>query len=278
MEVPRAGDGRRHERGTVLVTGGSRGIGRELARRFARDGHPLVLAAREQESLSEARADLEEAGAPSVRPLSVDLARPGAGRRLHGELEDCSPPVEVVVNNAGFSTHGAFHRADADAQAAMVRVMVEAPTELSRRFLAGMVERDRGGILNVASTAAFQPGPKQAVYFAAKSYLVSLTQAVAHELRDTSVRVSVLCPGPTATEFQRRAGMEEVRLAGGGPVRLMTPETVAEVGYRGWKEGRRVVIPGAANRLAAAGVRLLPDGVTMRLVDWLESSPGEGGG
>lgn len=259
--------------GTALVTGGSRGIGLELARRFAADGHPLALVARDGESLVAARRELLRSGAPSVTLVSADLADPGAARGVHRELEGSEPPVEVVVNNAGFGTHGSFHGSDPGAQRDMIRVMVEAPTELSRRFLDGMVERDRGGILNVASTAAFQPGPRQAVYFAAKSYLLSFTQAVAYELDDTSLLVSVLCPGPTATGFQERAGMEHVRLGGKGGVRMMSPERVAAAGYRGWKEGRRVVVPGVLNRIAAAGARLAPDGLSMRLVDWLERPP-----
>lgn len=263
--------------GSVLVTGGSRGIGLELARRFAADGHPLVLVARDEEALAEARRQLESEGSPSVRCLSVDLAEPGAPHRVYREVAGSSPPVEVVVNNAGFSTHGPFHRSAVGAQGDMVRVMIEAPTRLSRLFLEGMVERDRGGILNVASTAAFQPGPRQAVYFAAKSYLLSFTQAVAHELDGTSVRVSVLCPGPTGTDFQERAEMDGVRLGGEGPVPLMSPGRVAEVGYRGWRDGQRVVIPGALNRIGAVGARLTPDGLNMRVVDWLQRPPGQRG-
>lgn len=267
------GRGRRGDRGTVLVTGGSRGIGLELARRFADDGHPLVLAARDEGRLEAARRELEEEGSPRVGCLSVDLSDPAAPGRLHRELEDRSPPVDVVVNNAGFSTHGPFHRSDARAQTEMARVMVTALTELSRRFVAGMVERDRGGILNVASTAAFQPGPKQAVYFASKSYVLSFTQAVAHELAETSLRISVLCPGPTATDFHERAGMDDVRMAGEGAVPRMTAGQVAEAGYRGWREGRRVVIPGALNRVGAVAARLAPASVSMSLVDWLQREP-----
>ncbi len=268
------GAGRREDPGTVLVTGGSRGIGLEIARRFAADGHPLALVARDREALEAARGELTEQGSPGVRILSEDLSEPGAPGRVFRELEEVSPPVDVVVNNAGFSTHGPFHRADPAAQVDMVRVMVEAPTELSRRFLEGMVERDRGGLLNVASTAAFQPGPLQAVYFAAKSYVVSFTQAVAHELGDTSLRISVLCPGPTATDFQERAGMDEVRLGGKGALPLMGAGRVAEVGVRGWEEGRRVIVPGLLNRAGALGARLAPDALNMRVVEWLQRSPG----
>lgn len=257
----------------VLVTGGSRGIGLEIARRFAADGHPLALVARDRGDLESAAGELARLGSPGVRILPADLSEPGAPGRVYRELTESSPPVDVVVNNAGFSTHGPFHRADAAAQVDMVRVMVEAPTALSRRFLADMVDRDRGGLLNVASTAAFQPGPRQAVYFAAKSYLVSFTQAVAHELADTALRISVLCPGPTATGFQERAGMDEVRLAGKGALSLMSAGRVAEIGVRGWKEGRRVVVPGFLNRAGVLGARLAPDGLAMRLVDWLQSAP-----
>lgn len=262
--------------GSVLVTGGSRGIGLELARRFAADGHPLILVARDEEALEEARREMEGEGSPAVRCLSLDLAKEGARRRVYGEAAGASPPVDVVVNNAGFSTHSPFHRSEVGAQADMVRVMVEAPTRLSRRFLEGMVERDRGGILNVASTAAYQPGPRQAVYFAAKSYLLSFTQAVAHELSDTALRVSVLCPGPTGTDFQERAEMDGVRLGGKGPVSLMRPGRVAEIGYSGWRDGQRVVIPGIMNRVGAVGARLSPDGLNMRVVDWLQRPPGQG--
>lgn len=257
-------------RGIALVTGGSRGIGLELARRFAADGYPLALVARDEEALSAAGRELEEAGSPAVRTLSVDLAEPGGADRVCRSLTEAEPPVDVVVNNAGFSTHGPFHASDPEAQAEMVRVLVEAPTVLSRRFLPRMIGRGCGGILNVASTAAFQPGPRQAVYFASKAYVVSFTKAVAHELRDSPVRVSVLCPGPTDTDFQGRAGMEETRLGGRGGVRLMSAERVAEAGYRGWRAGERTVVPGVANRLGAIGARLVPDAVNLRLVDWLE--------
>lgn len=257
-------------RGTVLVTGGSRGIGLELARRFAADAHPVVLLARDEEKLRAARDEVTDAGAPRARTLSADLAEPGAAEGVARRLDGIDPPVDVVVNNAGFSTHGPFHAADPDAQTAMVRVMVEAPTVLSRRFLDGMVERDRGGLLNVASTAAFQPGPRQAVYFAAKSYLVSFTQAVAHELRETSLRVSALCPGPTSTDFLERSGVDEVRLGTDDLVPQMSPERVAEAGYRGWREGRRVVVPGSLNRLGALGARLAPDALNLRILDWLQ--------
>ncbi len=263
--------------GSVLVTGGSRGIGLELARRFAADGHPLVLLARDEGALERARREMEDEGSPAVRCLSVDLAEEGAPRRVHRELAEASRPVDVVVNNAGFSTHGPFHRSDVGVQRDMIRVLVEAPTELARRFLEGMIDRDRGGILNVASTAAFQPGPRQAVYFAAKAYILSFSRAVAYELAGTSVRVSVLCPGPTATDFQERAGMDEVRLGGEGPVPMMSPERVADVGYRGWREDEQVVIPGVMNRLGAVGARLMPDGLNMRLVDWLQRPPAQGG-
>lgn len=270
MEAETSRESSSGEKGTVLVTGGSRGIGLELARRFAADAHPVVLLARDEEKLREARAQVEEAGAPEVGTLSLDLAEPGAVDRIERRLEGVDPPVDVVVNNAGFSTHGRFHESDAHAQAAMVRVMVEAPTALSRRFLEGMVERDRGGLLNVASTAAFQPGPRQAVYFAAKSYLLSFTEAVAHELRGTDLRVSALCPGPTATDFLERSGVDQVRLGADGAISLMEPGRVAAAGYRGWREGRRVVVPGLLNRLGALGARLAPGGVNLRVVDWLQ--------
>lgn len=260
-------------RGTVLVTGGSRGIGLELARLFAADGHPLALVARDVDRLEEARGELEDAGAPSVGTLSADLAEAGAAERVWRSLRSVEPPVDVVVNNAGFGTHGPFQASDPEAQVEMVRVMVEALTVLCRRFVDGMMTRERGGILNVASTAAFQPGPRQAVYFASKAYVVSFTKAVAHELRNTPVRVSVLCPGPTETAFQERAGMEETRLGGRGAVSLASPERVAEAGYRGWREGRRMVVPGLTNRLGAVGARLAPDALNMRVVDWLERAP-----
>lgn len=266
-----AGPGEVH--GTVLVTGGSRGIGLEIARRFAAEGHPLALVARDRADLESTREELARLGSPGVRILPEDLSEAGAAGRVFRELDEISPPVDVVVNNAGFSTHGPFHRSDRAAQVDMIRVMVEAPTELARRFLVDLVDRDRGGLLNVASTAAFQPGPRQAVYFAAKSYLVSFTQAVAHELAGTSLRISVLCPGPTATAFQERAGMDEVRLGGKGALPLMSAARVAEIGVRGWKEGRRVVVPGFLNRAGALGARLAPDGLSMRVVDWLQSAP-----
>ena len=247
----------------ALITGASTGIGYEFAKLFARDGYGLVLVARDEPRLAQVKAELEEQYHAPVKIISKDLARPQAPEELFAELGREGAAIDILVNNAGFGTHGLFAEADPASQLQMMQVNMAALTHLTRLVLPGMVARRSGKILNVASTAAFQPGPLMAVYYATKAYVLSFSEALANELQGTGVRVTVLCPGPTRTEFQRRAGVEETKLMTG---QVMGARAVAVAGYRGLMAGTTVVIPGMRNRLLAFAVKYLPRPLVIRAV------------
>ena len=240
--------------GTALITGASGGIGLELARVFAEHGHDLVLVARSVEKLEALAAELEARHPIRARALAADLREPEAPARIESSV--AGETIDVLVNNAGFGLLGPFATTDLAAERDMIQVNVTALVELTRRFLPGMVDRRRGRILNVASTAAFQPGPLMSVYYASKAFVLHFTEALATELAGTGVTATALCPGPTATGFQAAARMGRIPLVR-GPL-MMDPTTVARVGYDGLMRGRRIVIPGLLNSLLVQGVRLAP--------------------
>ncbi len=255
-------------RGTALITGASSGIGLELARVFAGDGWDLALTARREERLAELAGELERAHGATVRVLPADLARPGAAAELFEQLRRDGVAIEAVVNNAGFGLNGLLLGQDPEVHAAMIQVNVAALTRLTRLCLPPMLERASGYVLNVASTAAFQPGPRMAVYYATKAYVLSFTEAIAEEVHGSGVRVSCLCPGPTTTGFAAVAGMEDSNLFKLG---AMDAATVARAGYRGMLKGRAVVIPGLLNRLAAFSIRFSPRLLVRKAVKRLQS-------
>lgn len=248
----------------VLVTGASDGLGREFARLAAAEGRRVILSARSEDRL---RALSAELGVEAL-VIPADLAREGEAERLWAEAS-AGREVGVLVNNAGLGRNGAFADPEGWArEAESVAVNVVAATVLMKRAAVAMAARGEGRILNVASVAGFVPGPNMAVYHATKAYLLSLSEAAAEELAPRGVTVTALCPGATATEFFRAdASHGSTRLTRG---RLADARTVAEAGWWGLKEGRRVVVPGAGNRLAALLPRLLPRatvaGVTGRLL------------
>jgi short-subunit dehydrogenase len=244
------------------VTGASAGIGRALARLLATHGHALALVARDASRLEELASELGRAYGVTTRAIPLDLTEPGAPEALVEALGGKGAEVEILINNAGFGTFGPFVRTPLDSTTAMIQVNITALTRLTRLLLPGMVGRGRGRIMNVASTAAFQPGPLMSVYYGSKAYVLHFSEGLAEELRDTGVTVTALCPGPTRTEFQARAQMEDSGLLQ-GPL-LMDAEAVARIGYAGMMKGRRVVIPGLGNRLLALGPRIAP----RRLVTW----------
>src|SRR4028118_836546 len=204
----------RHK-GTALVTGASGGIGLELARVFAQNGYDLVITARSKERLHALSNELQAKHQVSVRVLVADLAEPKAPQQIFDELQRDGVTVDVLVNNAGFAAYGPFLQTALDAELQLLQVNVTALTHLTKLFLPQMLQRQRGKILNVASTAAFQPGPLMAVYYASKAYVLSFSQAVGEELRGSGVSVSCLCPGPTTSGFQERAAMQKSRLVSG---------------------------------------------------------------
>jgi len=251
------------EKKVALVTGATSGIGYELAKVLAREGYALVLVARDGRRLGERAREFERSFGTPVRILPMDLSLPQGPARIFQRLRSEGVAVDVLVNNAGFGTNGPFLKADLESQAGMIALNVAALTRLTRLFLPGMAERGSGKILNVASTAAFQPGPMMAVYYATKAYVLSFSEALAEELSGTGVTVTALCPGPTATEFSQRANMKNSRLFSAF---VMEAAKVAEIGYRAMLRGRPVVVAGLRNRLGAFSVRFSPRGLVAKIV------------
>jgi uncharacterized protein len=253
---------RRRQGETVLITGASSGIGRELARLFASDGADLVLIARSEGRLRELAGELAATYGTRAQVIPADLSRPASPGEIAEALAQRHIQVDVLVNNAGFGAHGPIAAVGAGRQLEMIEVNVAALTQLTALLLPGMLQRHRGAILNVASTAAFQPGPYEAVYCATKAYVLSFTEALAEEVRGSGVRVSCLAPGATDTGFAARAGTLGTRLFRRG---VMDAGRVARAGHDGLRRGRILVIPGLRNRVLAFSVRLAPRTVATRI-------------
>jgi short-subunit dehydrogenase len=246
----------------ALVTGASSGIGADLARELARDGHDLVLAARSVAPMESLAAELAVLGTGTV-VIPADLSEPGGAAALANAIEARGLTVDVLINNAGLGAVGRFDQVDPRRIGDMLQVNIVALTELTRLLLPGMVARRRGKVMLVASTAAFQPGPNMAVYFATKAYVLSFGEAIAYELRGTGVTVTVLCPGATATNFQRVAGMSELTFFSSAARHVMSAGAVARLGYRGLKARRRVIITGLLNQIIALGGRFAPHPISL---------------
>ncbi len=253
-------------RKTALITGASGGIGLELALLFAEDGYDLVLVARSEAKLAALAGKLEGQYGISVRTVLRDLSQPEAPDDVHAGLARESVNVDVLVNNAGFGVRGPFGEMSLASALEMMQLNMIALTHLTGLFLKDMLGRGEGKILNVASTAGFQPGPFMAVYYATKAYVLSFSEALANELGGSGVTVTALCPGPTETGFAERAGLEESLLFRGA---TMDAPAVARIGYRALMQGKALVIPGLRNRILAFSVRLAPRrvvaGITRRL-------------
>jgi short-subunit dehydrogenase len=243
----------------ALITGASSGIGREFAEVFAENDFNLALVARNQDRLSIAAEELRAVHKVQSKVLPVDLRLPEAPAKIAEALSGIE--ISVLVNNAGFGTYGPFAQSDLPSQADMMQVNMAALVKLTHLFVQPMLARGAGRILNVASTAAFQPGPMVNVYYASKAFVFSFSYALADELANTGVSVTVLCPGMTRTEFQKRARMKE-----GGPIPMMSARAVAEIGYRGMMKNKRVVIPGTLNRIGAVLARRAPLRMTSAIV------------
>lgn len=244
---------------TGIVTGASSGIGAELARELARRGHGVTLVARREPRLRDLAAELGEAHGIRAEVVAADLTDTAAREGIASELEARGLHATVLVNNAGLSTTGPVHQSDPTAELTMIRTDVEAVAHLCSLFLPGMVERGAGAVLNVASTAAFQPLPGQAAYAASKAFVLSYGHAVRAELRGTGVTLTTLCPGPVETEFAESAGFSEDESSGALP-RFMweSAADVARAGIDGLDHGRAVVVPGLANRVGATFGHLVP--------------------
>jgi uncharacterized protein len=251
----------------ALITGASAGIGHELADIFAAHHFNLALVARDETRLRALAADLEARHNIKTRVLPQDLARPGAAAALFEALRDT--PVSVLVNNAGFGGYGRFAKLDLGLQTDMMQVNMVALVQLTHLFLQPMLARGAGRILNVASVAAFQPGPTVNVYYASKAFVYSFSYALAEELAGTGITVTALCPGTTRTEFFQRARVRMTR-----PWPLMEARVVAEAGFRGLMKGKRVVVPGLMNRLMATLSPCAPAWLTAGIVRRVHESAG----
>jgi short-subunit dehydrogenase len=250
-------------RPVALITGASGGIGRELATLFARDGFDLLLVARSAGALEELGAELSRLHGVAATAIAADLADPGAPEAVHEAARVRGATVDVLVNNAGHGLYGRFAATELDTELRMIQLNVAALTHLTKRFLPPMLARGRGRILNVASTAAFQPGPLMSVYYATKAYVLSFSEALAEELTGTGVTVTCLAPGATRTGFQARARMDEGRLLRGPNV--MDAADVARRGYLGLMRGERIVVPGAINKAIVQALRLSPRRLVTRV-------------
>lgn len=252
---------------TALITGASSGIGLELAHLFARDGYRLVLLARNRNTLRQIGDDLQARYSVTVRIAPKDLAHPATPTELYQELQEAGVVLDVLVNNAGFGLSGAFQTTDWNMENEMMQVNMVAATHLTKLFLPQIRARE-GKIMNVASTAAFQPGPFMSVYYASKAYLLSFSEALAEELEGSGVTVTCLCPGPVKTNFQRRAYLEGTAMVN-SPL-LVDVRDVARLGYEGMMRGKRLVIPGWKNRAGVELLRISPRAVVTKVVRRLQ--------
>ena len=241
----------------ALITGASAGLGVEFARQLSKRGHRLVLAARREDRLDALAGELG-----NTRAVAIDLSKANATAKLMADLEAAGEQVEILVNNAGFGLIGRFAELDPKRERQMIDLNVGALTDLCRAVAPGMIKRKSGAILNVASTAAFQPGPKMAVYFATKAFVLSFTEALHEELKPHGVKVTCLCPGPTRTEFGEVAGF-----GGNGAFDKVAMEAgeVVEAGLKGMDRNRAVIVPGLVNKIGAISTRFAPRSVVRKI-------------
>jgi uncharacterized protein len=253
---------------TVLITGASGGIGYELAKLFARDRHNLILVARSSDKLTQVASELQTLGV-TVKIFALDLATSPAPKFLFDQLQREKIAVDILINNAGFGMFGEFAQIPEEEILGQIQLNITALTELTRLFLPAMIARRCGRIMNVASTAGFQPGPLMAVYYATKAYVISFSEAIANEVRNSGVTVTCFCPGATHTDFAQRAGIEKSRLFQLG---AMSAEKVALDGYRAVMEGRTLAISGAHNWLVAQSTRFAPRKMVTAVSRWVSES------
>jgi len=245
---------RKQQREIVLITGASSGIGLDLAQLMA-PNFDLIITARNQNELEKLAREFETQHGNHVHVIPADLTQPEAPQQIFAEIERRGLPVDILINNAGFGSYGAFAESDPRTSLDMIEVNIAALTVLTRLALPGMIQRKRGRIMNVASTAGFQPGPLMAVYYATKAYVIMFSEAIANEMKGSGITVTCLCPGATATKFAGRANMEESRLFKLG---AMKSRDVAIAGYKGMMAGKGLVIPGVRNKTVAMSVRFSP--------------------
>ena len=247
---------------TVLITGASSGIGLELARIFASKGCNLVIVSRNVIELSRLKSELVEKHKIYVEEIEKDLSVPGAAKQVYDEVKSLSFEIDYLINNAGFGDFGEFHKSSWEKQERMMNLNMLALTHLTHLFLQDMVKRGSGKIMNVASTAAFQPGPLMSVYYASKAYVLFFSEAIANELEGTGITVTALCPGPTKSGFQKAANMEKSGLV--KEKNMPDSKKVAMYGYKAMMKGKRVAVQGLVNKEIAFFSRRVPKGMVLK--------------
>ncbi|MCQ2969490.1 MAG: SDR family oxidoreductase [Clostridium sp.] len=246
----------------TLITGGSDGIGLELAKLFAKDKHNLVLVARNIEKLNKAKQILKCQGV-DVKIISMDLSSMEECQRLIDYIEDRNILVDTLVNNAGIGSFGEFKNISWEKEEALIDINIKALSKLTKHFLPKIIKLKQGGILNVASTAAFCSGPKMATYYASKAYVLNLTEAIHEEVRNYGIKVSCLCPGPVKTAFQMKSGIEKSE---GAKKYLMEAEDVAKEGYKGFKKGKVIIVAGVKNKFLVKINKFAPRSIVRKIV------------
>ncbi len=250
---------------TALITGATFGIGYELAKIFARDNFNLILVARNLEKLNQIKSELSKHEI-LIHTIQKDLTSPNSPVELYNEVKQNNFQVDILINNAGFGLLGPFVELDLKSQLDMIQLNITSLVHLTHLFLPEMIHRKNGKIMNVASTAAFQPGPNMAIYYATKAFVLSFSEALNAELKGTGVSVSALCPGPTKTEFQKRARMENINLERTKLIPYMSAEKVARIGYTGLMKGNRVIIPGLMNKTGVILVKFFPKSIILAVL------------
>ena len=252
--------------GTALITGASTGIGYELARIFAREGYDLIITARSEDKLTALKNDLEKDGIVHVDVISMDLSQDSAAQQLFERVSDRQ--IDVLVNNAGFGDYGKFVECDMDRMTRMIQLNITALSQMTRLVLPQMLERHSGHIMNVASIASFEPGPLMAMYYATKAFVLSLTEAISVEIRDSGVQIMALCPGPTNTEFAAAANLERTSFV--TAFKKTSPVDVAEFAYQKLMAGKVVAVPGMLNKAAVVAAQLMPRALVRRCVGMIQ--------
>lgn len=253
---------------TALITGASNGIGLELARVHARQGDNLVLVARNKKKLDELKAELETSYKVKVHTIGKDLSVKNAAHDVFNEVKTLSLNIDFLINNAGFGHYGKFVENPWEKEEQMIQLNITALTQFTKIFLPGMIKRGSGKIMNVASVAAFLPGPLMAVYYATKAYVLSFSEAINNEVRDKGVTVTALCPGPTASGFQSAAEIDGIPLFDSN--KIPSSKQVAEYGYKAMMKGKAVAIHGFQNRLMVGSLRLSPRNMVVKLVRMIQ--------
>jgi uncharacterized protein len=254
---------------TALITGASGGIGYNLAEIFTQQGYNLVLVARNESKLQHIKSEWEQKYNIQIHILAKDLSLPSASQEIYNSIQSKNISIDVLVNNAGFGWRGYFAEMKESDVLEMIQVNITSLAHLTRLLLPQMIERKSGKILNVASTAAFQPGPEMAIYYATKAFVLSFSEALSEEVRTCGITVTTLCPGPTDTKFQARANMANTQLF--RRMAVMNSKDVAAAGYRALMNGKRVVVPGMINNLGVWSTRFSSHAVLMKVIQYLHN-------